>query len=184
MARQTIPVTISQDLFNRVAEKAGQNSLNATIVDLIEKALREGAAVPMTKSSGQTTASGRAAAERGKRRAEAIANVLGGKRLSETSNLFEIDGQRTLVKSSSQSNARFGVYEKQLSEIDEILCASQTSQGTFELHAITPKDWDENAFDVSPNVRTYKLQRQMSGSQVRKLGTPRGELVIDETVGV
>jgi hypothetical protein len=87
----------------------------------------------------QNRESGARANEYGRITARRIAQRIGAKSSSKTSNEFELDGRKVTIRCARFATNDFGVTYKMLKRIDAILGALEQENDAYEIYELSPK---------------------------------------------
>ena len=87
----------------------------------------------------QNSETGARANEYGRTTARRIAENIGAKSTSKTSNEFELQGRQITIRCARFSTDDFGVTYNMLQRLDSILGALEQENGAYKLYELTPK---------------------------------------------
>ncbi len=189
---QTLGVRIPEHVLAGVDRFARDRDLTRSmaIAVLVERALSEsgvapGESLPPAKpdaSGGQDTASGQRAQQWGIRTARKIAAVLEAEKALDQpmANEFMLDGKRIAIKCARPATSQCGLTNTMRDRVDYIICASQTSGGTFNLYKVTPSQWEQNAKEPPRHNRNYGSLTHLSRSVYRRIGEDLGEVETED----
>src|SRR5689334_11823444 len=116
--------------------------------------------------------SGGRAAIWGHETAQRIATAIGATGMGKTSNECRHEGQRAVIKCAAADTDSVGVTYQMLSRLDRIIAAFQLEDGSFELWALTPRQFEEGMRDSagSGKGKTGLVRRDYFKNSGRSLG--------------
>ena len=189
---QTLGVRIPERVLRGVDIFAREQDLTRSmaIAVLVEQALSEsgmapGELPPPAKAAapeGQDTASGQRAQQWGICTARKIAAVLAAEKAADQpmANEFMLDDKRVAIKCAKPATSQCGLTNTMRDRVDYIICASQTSGGTFNLFKLTPGQWEQHAKEPPKHNRNYGTLTHLSRSVYRRIGEDLGEVEIED----
>jgi hypothetical protein len=92
----------------------------------------------------QNRESGVRANEYGRETAKKIAEKIGARSISKTSNEFDLRGRKITIRCARHSTSDFGVTYKMLERIDAIFAAPEQEDGRYKLYEMSPSTFKKN----------------------------------------
>ncbi|QDV26362.1 hypothetical protein [Aureliella helgolandensis] len=114
----------------------------------------------------QDSETGRQGLENGYNHADAIGALLRANRLSNSSNEFDWNGSRVVIKTGSSAVVTRAALER----VDAVVYGEATAQG-WTIYRVEPRAFDENSIQSqsSNHNENYRLVRR---AQIREIGEP------------
>ena len=154
-------------------------SRSETIVELIKHGLSE-RIENMILQKGQDQESGARASKWGHVTSRKIAEVIGAKEISKTSNEFELDGERVTIRCARPRTSSVGLTNAMRERIGGVIAAFQQNEGQFNLLRVSPDDWDKHCRKVTENHQNHGRVTLLSRSICQQIGEDMGEVEIEE----
>ncbi len=117
----------------------------------------------------QNRESGARANKYGRECAKKIAEKIGAKSISKTSNEFELQGRKITIRCAKHSTNDLGVTYKMLERIDAIFAALEQENGKYDIYEISPSMFEKN-------MRETKSK----GAAAGKVGLVRKSVFVNE----
>ena len=92
----------------------------------------------------QDRESGARANTYGRQTAKKVAERIGAKSITKTSNEFELQGRRITIRCARYSNSNLGASYKMLKRVDAVFAALEQEDGEYKLYEISPSKFKEN----------------------------------------
>lgn len=118
----------------------------------------------------QDRESGARAAAWGHETAERIARKIGATGMGRSSNECHFSGERAVIKCARRNTSSVGVTYQMLTRIDRIIGAFELDDGSFELWAISPKQFESNMREsITSGGKTALVARSFFEQHGRKM---------------
>ncbi len=179
----TFGIRIPEDLMREIdayQDTAKLASRSEAVLRLVRQGLPKHRETTPAAPASQDRASGAAANRWGHATSRKIANILGARETSTTSNDFELDGLPVTIRCARIGNNQVGLYDTVRDRVAFIIAAFQQREGHFELYRLTPELWAKNCNDVAASNPNHGRLTMSNRSRFRQFGESLGEIQIEE----
>jgi hypothetical protein len=126
----------------------------------------------------QNQQTGAAAAQWGRETAKRLARALGASIPIGGSNECKLDGQPIVIKCAAATTDSVGVTFAMLKRVARIIAAFQTSDSTFEVWSLTPKQFESQMRDTASKGASAGKVGLVRRTYFEKAGTYLGTIAI------